>query len=76
MSDLDRAIQKARKLAQTPEGMQLAQALRKMGGNEIQQAVDRAATGDTEAAKQVLSALMQDPKTRQILEQFGGSYGK
>ena len=76
MSDFDHAIQEAMKLAQTPQGKQLAAMLQQLGGHSVQQAMDQAASGDMTQAKQVLTALMKNPQARQLLEQLGGSHGK
>lgn len=76
MSDFDHAIQEARKLAATPEGKQLAALLQQLGGHDMQQAMDRAAAGDMTQAKQAISALMQNPEARQLLEKLGGGNGK
>ena len=75
MSDLNRAIQEAKKLAGTPEGKQLASLLQNLGGNEIQQSMDAAAAGDFRQAQQVLSALMNNPEARALLEKLGGNHG-
>lgn len=76
MSDFEHAIQEAQKLARTPEGKQLVRQLQQLGGSDLRQAMDAAAAGETEAAKQLLSQLMQNPQTQRILEMLGGSYGK
>lgn len=76
MSDFEHAMQEAKKLAQTPEGKQLAAMLQQLGGYEVQQAMDRAAAGDMNQAKQIVSALLQDPLARQLLEKLGGGNGK
>lgn len=75
MSDFDHAIQEAMKLAQTPEGKQLAALLQQLGGNNMQQALDQAAAGDIRQAKQVLRELMQDPQARALLGKLGGGNG-
>jgi len=75
MSDFDHAMEEARKMAQTPQGRQLASMLQQLGGTGIRQAMDAAAAGDMTQAKLLLSQLMQDPKMQQILEQLGGSHG-
>lgn len=76
MSDFDHALQEARKLAQTPEGKQLAALLQQLGGHNLQQSIDAAAAGDYRQAQQAISALMQNPQARQLLEKLGGSNGK
>lgn len=76
MSDFDHALQEARRLAETPEGKQLAALLQQLGGTDLQQAVDRAAAGDFSAAKQALRSIVKDPQTQQLLEKLGGNHGK
>lgn len=76
MSDFDNAMQQAKKLAGTPEGKQLAKALQQLGGYDVQQAMDRAAAGDMRQAKQLITALMENPKARNLIQQLGGEYGK
>ena len=76
MSDFDHAMEEARRLAGTPEGIQLAARLQQLGGYNMQQAMEAAAAGDLRQAKQAVSALMQDPQARQLLEMLGGNHGK
>ena len=75
MSEFERNIQQARKLAQSPEGQQLAARLQQLGGGNMQQAMDAAAAGNMAPAKQVLNALMQDPEARSLLEKLGKIHG-
>ena len=76
MSDLEHAIQEARKLAQSPEGKQLAQLLKQLGGTDLQHTIDKAAAGDLSQAKRAITELMQNPQARNLLRQLGGSNGK
>lgn len=76
MSDYNETIQEARKLAQSPQGQQLAALLQQLGGTDLQQAIEKAAAGDFTQAKQAIHAVMQDPQARKLLEQLGGDYGK
>ena len=75
MSEFERNIQQARKLAQSPEGQQLAARLQHLGGGNMQQAMDAAAAGNMAPARQVLNALMQDPEARSLLEKLGKIHG-
>lgn len=75
MSDLDRKIQQARKLAQSPEAQQLAALLQQLGNTNMQQAMDAAAAGNMAPAREVLNALMQDPEARRLLQKLGGENG-
>lgn len=76
MSDFHQAMEEAKRLAATPEGKELAARLQQLGGMNIQQVLSKATAGDPEQAKNALSALMQNPETRKILEQLGNQYGK
>lgn len=76
MADLEQALEEAKRIAQTPEGKQLAQLLQQLGGADLQQSMDAAAAGDLQQARQVIRALMKDPQARQILNKLGGGYGK
>ena len=65
-------IQEAMKLAQTPAGQQLIKLLQETGGNDLQSAMEKAATGDYTQAKQAINALMRNPEARKLLKQMGG----
>ena len=58
-------------LASSPLGQQLIQMLRKTHPDTLQQATQKAASGDMDAAKNALSALIQDPEVKKLLEQLG-----
>ncbi len=76
MSNFEKMLPQAQKMAQSQEGQQLASLLQQLGGPDLQQAMDNAAAGDFSQAQKVLSALMQNPQARQLLQQLGGNYGK
>lgn len=76
MADLEQAMEEAKRIAQTPEGKQLAMLLQQLGGGDLQQSLDAAAAGDLQQARQVIHTLMKDPQARQILNKLGGGYGK
>ncbi|MGM9589520.1 MAG: hypothetical protein ACI3V0_05035 [Faecousia sp.] len=76
MPDFEKTIPQAKKLAQSPEGQQLAALLQQLGGSNLQQAMERAAKGDFSQAQQVISTLMENPQARQLLEKLGGTNGK
>lgn len=65
-------LQKAMAMAGTPAGRQLLALLQKNGGQELQQAMNRAAAGDYEAAKQALSGLLASPEAQALLKKLGG----
>lgn len=76
MSEYERAVEKARQLAQTPEGTQLLRQLQQTAGADVQQALDAAAAGDMEQTKRILTQLMKSSQGQQLLKLLGGSYGK
>ena len=59
------------KIAASPVGRQLIQLLQQTGGEQMQQAARKAAEGDYDSAKDVLSGLLQDPQVKKLLEQLG-----
>ena len=63
------------RLLNSPQAMALAAMLQKMDPKLLSQAADAATRGDTEAAKKLLSPLMQDPKVNDLLGQMGGKHG-
>lgn len=68
-------IREAMRLAQTPEGQQLLQMLRSGNPNQLQAAMNSAASGDYAAAKITLSALLNNPEAQKLLNQMGGTNG-
>lgn len=67
----DKAIQEAMRLAGTPAGQQLLNMLQQSNNPALQQAMQKAAAGDYQQAKQAMSALLQDPQIKKLLEQMG-----
>lgn len=60
------------KIAASPAGQKLIQALRQNNNQQIQQALQKASEGDFYSAKRVLSALTQEPDVKEFLKQLGG----
>lgn len=69
------AIREAMRMAQTPAGQQLIQMLRDCNSQELKTAMDRATAGDYAAAKQALSAILNNPEAQKLLSQMGGTNG-
>ena len=67
----DKDIQNAMRLAGTPAGQQLLNLLQQSKDPALQQAMEKAAAGDFQQAKQTMSALLQDPQVKKLLEQMG-----
>ena len=67
----DFSMQQAMLLAGTPAGQQLIALLRQKGGAEFDQALGKAATGDLEAMKKLISTVMSTPEAQALLKQLG-----
>ena len=64
-------MQEAKRIAATPAGQELIKLLQRTGGDELKQAMAKAATGDYTGAQKALSALLQDPEAQKLLNQLG-----
>lgn len=60
------------RIAQSPAGQQLIALLRNSGGKEFSDALAKAAAGDYTQAKNLITALMQDPEAQKLLGELGG----
>lgn len=67
----DFSMADALKLAQTPAGRQLITLLQQ-GGTGMQQAMEQAASGNYQQAKEQLLPLLQSPQIQALLKQLGG----
>ena len=65
------SMEQANALAGSPAARELMALLRQKGGDELQNALSKAAQGDMEAAKQALSPLLSSPDVRQLLDKLG-----
>jgi hypothetical protein len=65
------SMEQAKALAGSPAARELMALLRQKGGDELQNALNKAAQGDMEAAKQALSPLLSSPEVQQLLKQLG-----
>ena len=65
------SMEQAKALAGSPAARELMALLRQKGGDELQNALSKAAQGDMEAAKQALSPLLSSPDIRQLLDKLG-----
>lgn len=61
----------AMRIAQTPAGRQLIGILQQKGGDDLRQAMEKAAAGDYAQAKQTINALLDSPEIKKLLEQLG-----
>lgn len=64
-------MEQAKALAGSPAARELMALLRQKGGDVLQNALNKAAQGDMEAAKQALSPLLSSPDIQQLLKQLG-----
>lgn len=58
--------------AQSPAGQKLLSLLQQSGGDELSKAMDKAAKGDFSQAKKQLTALLDNPEARKLLNELGG----
>ena len=75
MQSNQEAIREAMRMAQSPAGQQLLQILRSTGGPQLEQAMNKALSGDLHSAKNLLNTLMQDPRAMELMKQMGGNHG-
>lgn len=61
-----------KKLAQSPAGLKLMQAMNESGSSDVRKAAELASAGNMEAAKQALSALLADSQIQSLLKQLEG----
>lgn len=66
------SMEEAMRMANSPAGQQLLALLQQNSSHDVDSAMKQAASGDYTQAKKILSALLADPKTRQLLQQLGG----
>lgn len=66
----DFSMQEAMRLAQSETGQQLMAALRAQNTDAVSQAMEQAAAGDLEKARQSMSSLLASPQIQALLEQL------
>ena len=71
----DFSMQEAMRLAGSPAGQQLLKLLQQQSSVNLQAAMDSAAAGDYQKAKDSLSSLLSSPEAQAILKQLGGGHG-
>ena len=64
-------MQEMMKIAASPAGQELLSALRQRGGSDLNKALQKAASGNYTDAKTTLSALMDTPEMKALLQQLG-----
>jgi len=65
------SIQEAMRIASTPQGQQLIAALKKNSGNDLENALRKAQTGDYTEARNAITSLMDTPEIKALLKQLG-----
>lgn len=68
----DFSMQEALRLAKSPAGQQLLAFLQSSNNAQVRQAIEHAAAGDYEQAKQSVGAILASPEAKKLLEQLGG----
>ncbi len=66
----DFSMQEAMRLAQSEAGQQLMAALRAQNTDAVSQAMEQAAAGDLEKARQSMTSLLASPQIQALLEQL------
>ena len=66
------SMEQAMTFAASPAGKQLIKLVQSMSGADLSRAQAYASAGDMDSAKKELSSLLEDPKIRELLRQFGG----
>jgi hypothetical protein len=60
-------MQQIMKLARSPAGQQLIEALKRTDGSNVEKAAAAASSGDLDQAKQALSGLLKSPEIQRLL---------
>ena len=68
----DFSMEQAMAFINSPAGRKLARMLQHSQDPNLAKAADLAAKGKTDQAKDTIAHLMEDPKIRELLKQFGG----
>ena len=65
-------MQQLMKLARSPAGQQLMEALQRSGGANVEKAAAAASSGDLDQAKRILSGLTKSPDIQKLLQTLEG----
>ena len=71
----DFSINEAQRLAKTPEGQKLMAILQQQDPEQLQKAMDRAASGNYKEAGTILQSLLSSPEAQKLMQQLGGKHG-
>ena len=64
-------LQELFQIINSPAGQQLIAILQKNGGDDLQNAIHKAETGNYSDAKKAISSLLNNPEAKKLLEQLG-----
>ncbi len=64
------SMENIRRLAQSPAGQQLYDMLRAQNGDQLNAAMDQAASGDYSKVKETLSGLLSSPQVAAMLQKL------
>lgn len=70
-----KAIEEARRFAQSPQGQKLIAALQQSASTDLQQAFSAQSSSDPEALRRQMNTLLSSPQIRQILEKMEQNHG-
>ena len=71
----DFSMQDVMRMASSPAGQQLLKLLQQQSSSDLKTAMDSAAAGDYQKAKESLSAMLSSSEAQQLLKQLGGGHG-
>ena len=71
----DFSINEAQRLAKTPEGQKRIAILQLQDPEQLQKAIDRAASGNYKEAGTILQSLLSSPEAQKLMQQLGGKHG-
>jgi hypothetical protein len=64
-------MKEAMAFAKSDAGRQLYELLQRTQGQQLQSAMDQAATGNYEEVKRTLASMLADPETKRLLRKMG-----
>ena len=71
----DFSIEKAKRLAESPEGQQLMALLQQGDSTQLQKAIAQANAGNYKEAGNLLQTLLSSPEARKLIQQLGSKHG-
>ena len=76
MSINEPSISDAMRLASSPAGLQLIRILQQKGDDRVVKAIEKVSAGDMTQLGIIISAIMENPEARSLLQKLGGNYGQ